>query len=342
MERVRIGINGMGRIGRNLARVIVRDLADRFELVAVNDIVPVEKIVNALRRDSVHGVFPATVEMISDSQVRIGGWTVDTFAEKDAREIPWGDEKVDVVMECSGFYLTAEKAHAHIDAGAKKVIISAPAKDDSPVVIVGVNDDRLTRSDEIASCGSCTTNCLAPVIKALDDAFGVIGALVSTTHAVTAGQNVVDGFGNERARTALNNIIPTTTGAARAMGRVFPHLAGRFGATGLRVPVWDGSVIEAMVLVGGAHDHDEVATALSDSAAKQNARSAVASVLYVGDRYQVSADSVGERWSSMVLEDTVMAIPVENGTLIKVTSFYDNEIGYSYRMADLALIMAAV
>ena len=242
-------------------------------------------------------------------------------------------------MECSGFYVTAEKAQAHIDAGAQKVIVSAPMKDESPVVVVGANDDQLAPEDTIVSCASCTTNCLAPIIRALDDSFGVIGALVSTTHAVTSGQKTVDSFGNERARTALNNIIPTSTGAARAMGRVFPHLNGRFGATGLRVPVWDGSVVEAMVLVKGSHKRDDVVATLGKSAAKQNARSAVESVLYIGDRYQVSADVIGTRWSSMVLESTVMAIPVDGGTMVKVTSFYDNEIGYSYRMTDLAVLM---
>jgi glyceraldehyde 3-phosphate dehydrogenase len=339
MKRIKVGINGLGRIGRNLCRVIVRDLNDRFEIIAVNDVVPAATLVQSLRRDSTHGRFPVEVEPLGEDAIRLADHRVAVSSEKDAERIPWGEYGVELVFECSGFYLTREKASAHIRAGATKVIISAPPKDDTPIIVMGVNDDTLTAGMTIVSNASCTTNCLAPIAKALDSSIGVICGLTSTTHAVTSGQQVVDSFGNERARSALNNIIPTTTGAAKAVAPTIPHLKGKLGGSSLRVPVTDVSVVEAVFVVAGAHDAGSVREALAAEAAKQNKRSLTGMILYIGEEYQVSSDAIGSPWSSMVLANKVMAIPFDGGTLVKITAFYDNEIGYSYRMADLALAM---
>ena len=342
MKKIKVGINGMGRIGKNLCRVITQDLQDYFDIVAANDLVPAEVVVKSFRRDSTHGRFPVEVKLLAGDEIQLGPNRVKMFAEKDAANIGWGALDVELVFECTGFYLTREKAMAHIQAGAKKVIISAPPKDKTPIFVVGVNDEKMTPELNIISNASCTTNGLAPLVKALDDAFGVASGLVSTTHAVTNGQRVVDAFGSERDRSALNNIIPTSTGAARAIGKVIPHLDGLLNGSSLRVPVDDGSVVEAVIVVKGQHTVDDILTGLQTQAEKQNRRSVLNTVLYVGDDFQVSADAVGSSWSSMVLSNNAMVIPFDGYTLVKLTSFYDNEIGYSYRLADLAIAFSRV
>jgi glyceraldehyde 3-phosphate dehydrogenase len=342
MKKIKVGINGMGRIGKNLCRVITQDLQDYFDIVAANDLVPTEMVVKSFRRDSTHGRFPVEVKLLADNEIQLGPNRVRMFAEKDAANIGWGDLDVELVFECTGFYLTREKAMAHIQAGAKKVIISAPPKDKTPIFVIGVNDEDLTANNDIISNASCTTNGLAPLVKALDDAFGVVSGLMSTTHAVTNGQRVVDAFGSERDRSALNNIIPTSTGAARAIGKVIPHLNGLLNGSSLRVPVDDGSVVEAVMVVKGQHTVDEVLAGVQAQAEKQNQRSVLNTVLYVGDDFQVSADAVGSSWSSMILSDNPMVVPFDGYTLVKLTAFYDNEIGYSYRLADLAIAFSNV
>ncbi|MBN1220424.1 MAG: type I glyceraldehyde-3-phosphate dehydrogenase [Anaerolineae bacterium] len=342
MNKIKVGINGMGRIGKNLCRVITQDLQDYFDIVAGNDIVAVEALARSFRRDSTHGRFPVEVNLLADNVMQLGPNRVKLFAEKDAANIPWGAWGVDIVFECTGFYLTREKASAHLQAGAKKVIISAPPKDKTPIFVVGVNDDRIAPGIDIISNASCTTNCLAPIVKALDDAFGVVSGLISTTHAVTMGQKVIDGIGSERNRATLNNIIPTSTGAARAIGKVLPHLEGLLNGTSLRVPVDDGSVVEAVMVIKGQHTVDQILAAMKEQAKQQNQRSVLNTVLYIGDDYEVSADAVGSSWSSMVLSNNAMVIPFDTYTLVKLTSFYDNEIGYSYRMADLAITFSQV
>jgi glyceraldehyde 3-phosphate dehydrogenase len=342
MKKIKVGINGMGRIGKNLCRVITQDLQDYFDIVAANDIVPAEVIAKSFRRDSTHGRFPVDVNLLAENEIQLGPNRVKMFAEKEAAHIPWGALEVDLVFECTGFYLTREKAMAHIRAGANKVIISAPPKDQTPIFVVGVNDDQIDAETDIISNASCTTNCLAPMVKALDDAFGVVSGMISTTHAVTIGQKVVDAFGSERDRSALNNIIPTSTGAARAIGKVMPHLDGLLNGTSLRVPVDDGSVIEAVMVIKGQHTVDDILAGVQVQAEKQNQRSVLKTVLYLGDDFQVSADAIGSSWSSMILSENAMAIPFDAYTLVKLTSFYDNEIGYSYRLADLAITFSKV
>ena len=251
MRKVKIGINGMGRIGKNICRIITQDLQEKFEIVGANDLLPAETLAQSLRRDSVHGRFPTDVRVLDDQTLQIGQNKMSIFMERDATEIPWGDLGVDVVMECSRFYLTSEKASAHLEAGAAKVIISAPPKDGTPIYVVGINTDTINPDLHIISNASCTTNCLAPVTKALDSTFGVVSGLISTTHAVTSEQSVVDTIGGAKMRSAFNNIIPTSTGAARAIGKVMPHLEGLLNGTALRVPVDDGSVLEAIFVIQG-------------------------------------------------------------------------------------------
>jgi len=342
MNKVKVGINGMGRIGKNLCRVITQDLQDHVDIVAANDIVPVAAIAESFRRDSVHGRFPVEVKQLTDHEIQLGFNRVKMFSEQNAANIPWGALDVDLVFEVTGIYLTREKSLAHLQAGAKKVIIGAPPKDQTPIFVVGVNDDQISADMEIISNASCTTNCLAPMVKALDEAFGVVSGLISTTHAATISQRVVDAIGPAKNRATLNNIIPTSTGAARAIGGVMPHLDGLLNGTSLRVPVNDGSVVEAVVVIKGQHPVDQILAAMQAQAERQNQRSVLHKVLYIGDEYQVSADAIGSPWSSMVLSDNAMAIPFDTYTLVKLTSFYDNEIGYSYRLVDLALTFSKV
>ena len=341
MKRIKAGINGMGRIGRNLTRVITEKFGERIQIVAVNDLFPAKDIVRALRRDSVYGAFPATLELRGSDRFAIDGHEVQVCAEKSAQNIPWGTWGVDLVFECSGFYLTREKAEAHLQAGAKKVVMSAPPKDDTPIFVIGVNDEQLEPEEHIISNASCTTNCYAPIIKALDDEFGVVSGLMATTHAATNGQHAVDAVGNERARSVFGNIIPTGTGAAKAVGKVLKHLEGHLNGTSLRVPVQSGSVVEAVTVIRGTHGVAEVLDGLRKRAVDMNARSLLGTVLYVGEDYQVSADALGSPWSSMVITRNAMAVPNGNDTLLKLTSFYDNEMGYSHRLAELGILAAS-
>ncbi|MEM7128191.1 MAG: glyceraldehyde 3-phosphate dehydrogenase NAD-binding domain-containing protein [Chloroflexota bacterium] len=336
MSKIRVAINGLGRIGKNICRVIVQDFQEQFEIVGANDLLPVDDIAISMQRDSVHGPFPVEVNTRAETILQIGSHHVKVFAEPDAVNIDWASLKVDVVFECSRFYLTSAKAESHIKAGAKKVIMSAPPKDETPIFVVGVNDEAITQELSILSNASCTTNCLAPVTKALDKAFGILGGLISTTHAATSDQHLVDTIGGAKERSALNNIIPTSTGAARAIGKVLPHLDGKLNGTALRVPINDGSVVEAVFVIDQAVTVEDIHAALTEQAKVQNRRSMNHSVLYVGTRYQVSADCIGAPWSSMVLTNNTQVIPLGATTLVKLTSFYDNEMGYSYRMVDLA------
>ena len=342
MGKIRIGFNGMGRIGKNVMRVIVSRYNDEIEIVAGNDLVPAEEIAAGLPKDSIHGKFPVDVTLASDNVIKMGDHEVTVYAEKDANNVPWGKHNVDVVLECTGFYLTTEKAQAHINAGAKKVIISAPAKDDTKTVVIGVNHDSLTADDTIISNASCTTNCLAPLTKAVDDSFSIISGLMCTTHAATATQRVQDFFGGGKNRATLNNIIPASTGAAIAVGRVLPHLNGKLNGTALRVPTDTGSVTEVVYLIKGKHSVEEVNAAVVANAEKINASSQSGTILDVSDYYECSRDCVGEAWSSMYIPGNTRVVEAGENTLVKMTSFYDNEMGYSNRMAELAQFIAAL
>lgn len=342
MAKVRVAFNGMGRIGKNVMRVITSEYNDSIEIVAGNDLVPPKEIAAGLPKDSIHGRFPVDVKLIGDRVIQIGEHKVTVYAEKNAVDIPWAEHDVDVVLDCTGFYLSSEKAGAHIKAGAKKVIISAPCKDETKTVVIGVNHQSLTPEDRIISNASCTTNCLAPLTKAVDDSFKVISGLMCTTHAATATQRVQDFFGGGKNRATLNNIIPASTGAAIAVGRVLPHLNGKLNGTALRVPTDTGSVTEVVYLLEGKHGADRINAAVAENAGKINASSLSGRIIDVDDHYECSRDCVGEHWSSMVIPGNTRVTEAGGNTLVKMTSFYDNEIGYSARMAELAQIFTAL
>jgi len=341
MAKVRVAFNGMGRIGKNVMRVITTQYNDQIEIVAGNDLVSAAEIAASLPKDSIHGTFPVDVKLVDDSTIQIGSHKVTVYAEKDANNIPWGKHDVDVVLECTGFYLTTEKAQAHLNAGAKKVIVSAPCKDDTKTVVMGVNDDTLS-GEKIISNASCTTNCLAPLTKALDDSYKVISGLMVTTHAATSTQRVQDFFGGGKNRATLNNIIPASTGAAIAVGKVLPHLNGKLNGTALRVPTDTGSAVEVVYLVEGKLSVDQINKAVAENAKKINAASPSGKVLDVSDYYECSRDCVGENWSSMYVPGNTRVTEAGDNTLVKMTSFYDNEMGYSTRMAEMAMKFAAL
>ncbi len=337
MAKIRVAFNGMGRIGKNVMRVIVEKFNDKIEIVAGNDLVPAKEIAQGLPKDSIFGRFPVEVSLVSDNVIKVGDHTITVYAEKDANNIKWADHNVDVVFECTGFYLTTEKAQAHINAGAKRVIVSAPCNDTTKTVVLGVNHTDINADDRIISNASCTTNCLAPMTKALDDTYKVISGLISTTHAATATQKVADAFGGGKNRATLNNIIPASTGAAKAVGKVLPHLNGKLNGTALRVPTDTGSVVEAVYLIEGKRTREEVQAAVKAGVAKINQDTILKQVAYFGDFYECSRDCVGEPYSSMIM-DEVLVVPSGDNTLVKMTSFYDNEMGFSHRMAEMALI----
>ena len=339
MAKVRVGFNGMGRIGKNVMRVIATKLNDRFEIVAGNDLVAADDIAANLPKDSVYGRFPADVDLVGDKTLQLGDHRIAIYGEKDASNVPWGDHGVDLVFECTGFYLTTEKASAHLRGGASKVIVSAPCNDDTPTVVMGVNHDSIGADQAIFSNASCTTNCLAPLTKAIDMTFPIRAGLMSTTHAATATQKVSDTFGGGKDRATLNNIILASTGAAKAVGRVLPHLNGKLNGTALRVPTDTGSVVEAVYLVDGSVSAEQAVAALTQNAAAINASTEMKQVMTVGDYYECSRDCVAEPYSSMV-SDSVLTIATGDHTLIKATSFYDNEMGFSHRMSELALLVA--
>jgi len=339
MSKVRVAFNGMGRIGKNVMRVIVEKFNDQIEIVAGNDLVSPEDIANGLPKDSIFGRFPVDVKLKGENVIQVGDHNITVYAEKDANNIPWGKHNVDIVFECTGFYLTTEKAQAHINAGAKKVIVSAPCGDATTTVVVGVNHDTISSSDKIVSNASCTTNCLAPMTKAIDDSFKVLSGLMSTTHAATATQKVADAFGGGKNRATLNNIIPASTGAAKAVGKVLTHLDGKLNGTALRVPTDTGSVVECVYLIEGEHSAEEIKKAIAENVVKINETTILKQTAYFGDYYECSRDCVGEPYSSMI-SDNVLAIPLNGTTQVKVTSFYDNEMGFSHRMAELALIIS--
>jgi glyceraldehyde 3-phosphate dehydrogenase len=342
MAKIRVAFNGMGRIGKNVMRVITSEYNDQIEIVAGNDLVPASEIAEALPKDSIHGRFPVDVKLISDNVIKIGTHKVTVYSEKDASKIPWAQHKVDVVLECTGFYLTTEKAMAHIKAGAKKVIVSAPCSDNTKTVVIGVNHTDLNKDDKIISNASCTTNCLAPLTKAVDDSFKVISGLMCTTHAATATQRVQDFFGGGKNRATLNNVIPASTGAAKAVGKVLPHLNGKLNGTALRVPTDTGSVTEVVYLLDGKFTKEEINKKVALNAKKINASSISGKILDVNDYYECSRDCVGEPWSSMCIPGNTQVVEAGPYTQVKMTSFYDNEMGYSSRMAELALIFAKV
>ena len=324
---VRVGINGFGRIGRNVFRAAAGN--DDLEIVAVNDITDTSTLAYLLQYDSIFGIYPGQVSADGDAIV-VDGRRVKVFAERDPAGLPWAEFGVDVVVESTGLFTERAKAAAHLDGGAKKVIITAPAKDPDITVVLGVNDDQYDPAvHDVVSNASCTTNCLAPVAKVLDESFGLLQAFMTTCHAYTNDQRILDLPHSDlrRARAAALSIIPTTTGAARAIGEVLPHLKGKLDGFALRVPIPDGSIVDLTAEVGRETSAEEV-----NAAMKAAADGPLNGILGYTDAPIVSRDVIGDPHSSLFDSKLTMV----RGTTVKVVAWYDNEWGYSCRVVQLA------
>ena len=326
---VRVGINGFGRIGRNVFRAATSRAKGEVEIVAVNDLTDAKTLAYLLKYDSVFGVYPGTVEHEGDAII-VDGTPIRVLAERDPGNLAWGDMGVDIVVESTGFFTKRADAAKHLEGGAKKVIISAPATEPDLTIVLGVNDDQYDPAKhDVVSNASCTTNCLAPVAKVLDDAFGLEQGFMTTCHAYTNDQRILDLPHSDlrRARAAALSIIPTSTGAARAIGEVLPHLKGKLDGIALRVPTPDGSVVDLVADLRDAPGKDEINEAL-----KEAADGPMKGILGYCDDPMVSRDIVGDSHSSLV--DTALTMTM--GNQAKVISWYDNEWGYSCRVVDLA------
>ncbi|HEX7473949.1 MAG TPA: type I glyceraldehyde-3-phosphate dehydrogenase [Candidatus Limnocylindrales bacterium] len=330
----RVGINGFGRIGRQSLKALIERAPD-VEVVAVNDLVDTELNALLFKHDSTYGAYPGTVEHTADALI-IDGREIKVLKEKDPAALPWGDMGVDIVLESTGIFTSAEKAGAHIAAGAKKVIISAPAKGEDITIVLGVNEGSYDpATHHIISNASCTTNCLAPAAKVVNDLLGIDRGLMNTIHSYTNDQRILDVAHKDprRARAAGLNIIPTTTGAAKALALVIPELKGKFDGFSLRVPTPTVSVVDFTADVRRATTAEELNEAFRAAAAGP-----MAGILGVSDEPLVSTDFRGDSRSSIVDAATTMVI---GGTMVKVIAWYDNEWGYSCRVADLIAHVAA-
>ena len=330
---VRVGINGFGRIGRLVFRVMAAQ-PEKFEVVAINDLSDAKHLALLLKYDSVHGKFKGTVEAVEGNLV-VNGKTIKITQEKDPANLPWKELRCQVALESTGFFTNKAALQKHIDAGAERVVLSAPAKDKlDATIVMGVNDKDLKASDRIISNASCTTNCLAPIAKILNDSFGIEKGLMTTCHAYTNDQRVADQVHADpyRARAAGVNIIPSTTGAAKAVGEVIPALNGKLTGYALRVPVPDGSIVDLTVMLNKNVTKDEVNAAL-----KAAADGPMKGVLEYATDPLVSSDIVGNPHSSIFMADWTNVI---EGNMVKVISWYDNEWGYSNRTAELITKMA--
>ena len=328
---VRVGINGFGRIGRNFYRAILASGQD-IEIVAVNDLTSPEVLAHLLKYDSILGKLSQDVAADGQS-IKVGGKTMQVLSERDPAALPWGDLGVDVVVESTGFFTKAADARKHVDAGgAKKVIISAPATDDDITIVMGVNDNLYDGSQTIISNASCTTNCLAPLAKVLNDAFGIERGLMTTIHAYTADQNLQDGPHKDlrRARAAALNMVPTSTGAAKAIGLVLPELKGKLDGYAIRVPVPTGSATDLTVQVSREASADEI-----DAAYREAAAGPLGKYLTYTDAPIVSSDIVTDP-SSCIYDAKLTKV---FGPMVKVLGWYDNEWGYSNRLVDLTTLV---
>src|SRR3954470_18270615 len=329
---IRVGINGFGRIGRNILRAIAESGRDDIEVVGINDLAPVETNAHLLRFDSVHGRFPGEVTVKGDS-ISLGNGAIKVTAIKDPTTLPWKDLGVDIALECTGIFTSKDKAKAHLDAGAKRVLISAPAEGADLTVVYGVNHDRLTRDHQVVSNASCTTNCLAPVAKVLHDAVGIEKGFMTTIHSYTNDQPSLDQMHKDlyRARAAALSMIPTSTGAAKAVGLVLPELNGKLDGVSIRVPTPNVSVIDFKFVAKRATTKEEV-----NDAVKRASEQQLKGVLAFTTQPNVSIDFNHDPASSTFHMDQTK---VMDGTLVRVMSWYDNEWGFSNRMADTAVAM---
>ena len=334
MAKVKVGINGFGRIGRQVFRTISERHPDTLEVVAINDLGNAATNAHLFKYDSTYGVYAGSVEA-SGNDLVIDGRTIKVFSERNPADLKWGDAGVDLVVESTGIFTDATKAAGHLEGGAKKVIISAPAKNEDITVVLGVNqDDYDPAKHRVISNASCTTNCVAPMAKVLHDEFGIESALMSTIHAYTNDQKILDQVHSDlrRARAAANSIIPTTTGAAKAVTLVIPELTGRIDGMAYRVPVITGSVTDLTCKLERNASAGEINEAFKTAAAN-----GLKGILGVSDEPLVSVDYIGKPNSCTI--DALSTAAVGDG-FIKVVGWYDNEWGYSSRTADLASFMA--
>ncbi|WP_118194571.1 type I glyceraldehyde-3-phosphate dehydrogenase [Albibacterium indicum] len=324
---MKIGINGFGRIGRLAFRAAIK--RDDIEIVGVNDLVSPDYLAYMLKYDSTHGRFDGTVEE-KDGHLVVNGKTIRVTAEKDPANLKWDEVGAEVILECTGFFLTQELAQKHIEAGAKKVVLSAPAKDDTPTFVVGVNHKELKADQKIVSNASCTTNCLAPMVKVLNDNFGIVEGLMTTVHAVTATQKTVDGPSQKDwrgGRGAYQNIIPSSTGAAKAVGLVIPEIQGKLTGMSFRVPVADVSVVDLTVRLEKPTTYDQIKKAFKDASEGE-----LKGVVGYTEEDVVSEDFKGDPRTSIFDAKAGIAL---NDNFVKVVAWYDNEWGYSNKLIDL-------
>ena len=334
MSKIKVGINGFGRIGRLVFRAACTH-ADTIEVVGINDLIPVDYMAYMLKYDSVHGRFDGTVEVKGDKLV-VNGHEIRVTAEKDPANLKWNEVGAEYIVESTGLFLTREKSEAHLKAGAKYVVMSAPSKDDTPMFVCGVNADTYAGQD-IVSNASCTTNCLAPLAKVINDKFGIIEGLMTTVHATTATQKTVDGPSMKDwrgGRAATYNIIPSSTGAAKAVGKVIPELNGKLTGMSMRVPTLDVSVVDLTVNLAKPAKYEEICAAM-----KAASEGELKGVLGYTDEAVVSSDFLGDTRTSIFDADAGIAL---TDTFVKVVSWYDNEIGYSNKVLELIEHMYSV
>ena len=332
---IKIGINGFGRIGRMVFRAACAQ-ADKYQIVGINDLCPVDYLAYMLKYDTMHGKFDGTVDYCEEKSLLIvNGNEIRVTAEKDPANLKWNEVEAEYVVESTGLFLTAEKAQAHIAAGAKYVVMSAPSKDDTPMFVCGVNTSEYA-GQQIVSNASCTTNCLAPIAKVLNDNFGLVNGLMTTVHSVTATQKTVDGPSLKDwrgGRAACGNIIPSSTGAAKAVGKVIPALKGKLTGMSMRVPTLDVSVVDLTVNLEKPATYEEVCAAM-----KKASEGEFKGILGYTDEAVVSSDFLGDARTSIF--DATAGIAI-NETFMKVVSWYDNEWGYSNKVLDLISVMKA-
>jgi glyceraldehyde 3-phosphate dehydrogenase len=328
---IKIAINGFGRIGRLTFRNLLEK--DRVQIVAINDLTNPTTLLHLLKYDSVQGALPHEASLSGDV-LNVAGHSIKMLAEKDPRQLPWKDHEVDLVLECTGIFRDREKMGYHLEAGARKVLLSAPAQGDVKTLVMGVNDAEFSAGDTLLSNASCTTNCLAPMAKVLHEKFGIVKGFMTTTHAYTSDQNLQDAPHKDlrRARAAALSIIPTTTGAAKAVGLVLPELKGKLDGFAMRVPTPTGSVTDLTVELA-----QEASAADINAAIKAAADAELKGILQYTEDPIVSADIVGSPYSCIFDADLTNT----QGNMAKVVGWYDNEAGYSARLADLAVKMGA-
>ena len=331
---IKVGINGFGRIGRLAFRQTVQ--RENVQVVAINDLLEVDYLAYMLKYDSVHGEFEGTVE-VKDGKLVVNGNEIRITAERNPEDLKWDEVGAEFVMECTGIFKTLDMANKHIIGGAKKVAISAPSPD-APMFVMGVNNEELKASDTIFSNASCTTNCLAPLAKVLNDNFGIAEGLMTTVHATTATQNTVDGPSVKDwrgGRAALHNIIPSSTGAAKAVGKVIPELNGKLTGMAFRVPTMDVSVVDLTVRLEKAASYEDIKKAMKDASESDNYKGIIG---YTEDLV-VSQDFVGDTRTSIFDANAGIAL---NDNFVKVVSWYDNEMGYSTKLVDLVEYAASL